>query len=198
VRSPFELVLSKAAADAESDKRHNGDAAHLARWLHDGRADEIWQKFYPGAFDANKAYSFIIVMLSFRQLAEHFDRANQQVSAAKKARKKATAADMIKLIREMSAQGVLITDVRDGALDSVETLEPILAVRSDERGARRQTIFCRLASMYVHAPPRWHDEQVAALCEIALNCKDVTADMVRSAREAGRRDARRKKRAPKR
>lgn len=113
----------------------------------------------------------------------------------KEGKKKTTFADPVKLITELSAQGFVIRGVRDGALDSVEALAPPLAVRSDDRGTRQRTIFCRLASMYVHADTGyWHDGQVAALCEIALDCKDVTADMVRSAREAGRRDATRKRR----
>jgi hypothetical protein len=189
----FEQVLSKVAADAAGEEWpfREGDSAHLKRWLEDWRAAAIWGELYQGAFDRIQAHQFIILILTLRQLAEHLDRANQQVSDAKRGRKKASAADVIKLIREMSAQGVVITDVRDGALDSVENLEPFLANR--ERGTRRRTLFCRLASNYILAATgRWHDEEVAALCEIALNCKDITADMVRHAREAGRRDASRK------
>jgi len=102
-------------------------------------------------------------------------------------------ADMPRLITEMSARGFVICGVPQGPLGSVETLAPPLAVRSDEHGTRRRTIFCRLASMYVHAGTgRWHDEEVAALCEMAFGSKDITNDMVRSAREAGRRDVTRK------
>jgi hypothetical protein len=195
--SPFEQVISNVAADAAFDKWpfRDGDVAHLSRWLNDGRATEIWEKLYPGAFAPFDAWGFITIILSFRQLAHQLDQANQKVSAAKRARKKATLADTIKLITELSAEGFVLCGVRGGALDSVETLAPPLAVRSDERGTRQRTIFCRLASMYVHAATgRWHDGEVAALCEIALDCNDVTTDMVRSYREAGRRDATRKRR----
>ena len=195
----FEQVLSKAAADAASDKGtfRKGDSAHIARWLHDGRADEIWQNLHPGVFDRLQAYLFIIVMLSYRQLAEQLDQANERVSDAKGARRKTARRDarkrLAELRTELSPRGFVLTGVCEGALDSVETLEPFLADR--ERSARQRTLFCRLASHSIRHGTRWHDAQVGALCEIALNCKDsVTADMVRHAREAGRRDATRKSR----
>jgi hypothetical protein len=194
--SPFEQVISKVAADAASDKWpfRQGDSAHLQRWLGDGRAATIWQELYSDVFDDHRAYLFIIGILSLRRLAEELDQANQKVSAAKKARKKAIA-DTVKLITELSAEGFVIRNVLPGALDNIEAPEPFLAVRSDERGSRRRTIFCRLASLFIHADTgRWHDAQVAALCEIAFDCKDVSTDMVRSAREAGRRDTTRKRR----
>src|SRR5262249_61463817 len=48
--------------------------------------------------------------------------------------------------------------------------EPIFAGRSDKHGTRQRqcTIFCRLVSDLVRRGPRWHDNEVAALCEIAL------------------------------
>jgi hypothetical protein len=198
--SPFEQVLSEVASDAAFDKRsfRKGDSAHLKRWLEDWRAAVIWQELHPGAFESHRAWSFIMTMLSLRQLAEQLDQANERVSEAKRARRKAARRDATKrlaeLRTELSAQGIVLVGVRDGALDTVEAPEPFLADR--ERGTRRRTLFCRLASWYVRAETgRWHDEQVGALCEIALNCKDsVTADMVRHAREAGRRDATRKSR----
>jgi hypothetical protein len=188
VRSPFERILSKAAEHAASDKWpfRKGDSAHLARWLGDGRADEIWQKLYPGPFDSRQASSFIIKILSLRQLAEQLDH-TKKISDAKRARKKAAAGEAVKQLTELSAQGFVIRNVREGALDSLESLEPFLAVRSDKHGTRRHTIFCRLASNLVRADAgHWHDEEVEALCQIAFNCEAVD---VRSAREAGRRDA---------
>jgi hypothetical protein len=191
--SPFEQVLSEVASDAAFDKH---DSAHLKRWLEDWRAAVIWQALHPGAFESHRAWSFIMTMLSLRQLAEQLDQANERVSEAKRARRKAARRDATKrlaeLRTELSAQGFFLAHVRDGALDSVETLEPVLADR--ERGTRRRTLFCRLTSFYVRAETRrWHDEQVGALCEIAFNCKDITTDKVRHAREAGRRDATRKR-----
>jgi len=143
------------------------------------------------------AYKLIILMLCVRQLAEQLNQANERVSEAKRARRKAARRDPAKRLAELRAellaQGFNLVGVRDGALDSIETLEPFLAVR--EGGARSRTLFCRLASLLIHNDTgRWHDAQVAALCETALNCKDITVEMVRHAREAGRRDATRKHR----
>jgi hypothetical protein len=179
-----------------------GAQKFLIRLRNDDRADEIWQadrksqarRLHSGAFDSHSAYSFIIVVLALRELAEHFDQVNKKVSAANRARKKTGAGEAIKQLTELSAQGHVIRHVREGALLGLETLEPFLAVRSDERGTRRRTIFCRFASNLLRSDTRWHDKEVAALCEIAFNCKgDVTVDMVRSAREAGRREATRKR-----
>jgi hypothetical protein len=196
--SPFDRALSKIAEDAACDKwLRKGDSAHLKRWLQDGRATEIWRALHPREFESHRAWSFIITMLVNRQLAEHLDRANERVSDAKRPRRKAARRDATKrlaeLRAELAAQGVVLAGVRDGALDSVETLEPFLSDR--ERGTRQRTLFCRLASMYVRAETgRWCDAQVAALCEIAFDCRDISTDIVRHAREAGRRDATRRSR----
>jgi len=194
----FKRVLSKVAEDAADDKWpfRKGDSAHLKRWLEDWRANQIWQKLHPGAFDSHKAHSFIILVLTFRHLSEHFDQANERVSEAKRARRKTARRDPAKrlaeLRAELSAQGIVLVGVRDGALDSIETLEPFLAVR--ERSARSRTIFFRFVSTYIRGNTgQWHDAEVAALCETALNCRDVTTEMVRHAREAGRRDVTRKR-----
>ena len=154
---------------------------------------------------APSTVTFVVFSTAFRQrprsrwlrVAEQLDQANERVSDAKRARRKTARRDarkrLAELRTELSPRGFVLTGVCEGALDSVETLEPFLADR--ERSARQRTLFCRLASHSIRHGTRWHDEQVGALCEIALNCKDsVTADMVRHAREAGRRDATRKSR----
>ena len=41
-------------------------------------------------------------------------------------------------------------------------------------GARKRTIFCGILSDIFHSNfDRWHDTEVAALCEIAFDCKDI-------------------------
>jgi hypothetical protein len=51
-------------------------------------------------------------------------------------------------------------------------------------GARKRTIFCRILSDIFHSVfDRWHDTEVAALCEIAFDCKDIiSTDAVKTAR----------------
>ena len=195
----FKQVLSNVAEHAANDKWafRKGDSAHLKRWLDDWRANQIWQTLHPGSFDSERAHSFIIVILVYRQLAEQLDQTNERVSAPKRARRKAARRDITKRIAELraelAAQDIVLVGVRDGALDAVETPEFRFAVR--ERSTRRRTLFCRLVSDYIHASTgQWHDAQVAALCEIALDCEVITTEMVRHAREAGRRDIRRKHR----
>jgi hypothetical protein len=51
-------------------------------------------------------------------------------------------------------------------------------------GARKRTIFCRILSDIFHSNfDRWHDTEVAALCEIAFDYKDIiSTDAVKTAR----------------
>ena len=51
-------------------------------------------------------------------------------------------------------------------------------------GARKRTIFCGILSDIFHSNfDRWHDTEVAALCEIAFDCKDIiSTDAVKTAR----------------
>lgn len=173
----FKRTLSKIAKEAADDKWpfRKGDSAHLNAGLRIGAQSRFGKNCIPVPSIIQKAYFFIIQVLTFRHLAERLDQANERVSEAKRARRKAAR-----------------RRVRDSTLDSIETPEPFLSVR--ERSTRSRTLFCRLASLFIHDDTgRWHDAQVAALCETALNSKDITIEMVRHAREAGRHDATRKR-----
>ena len=67
-------------------------------------------------------------------------------------------------------------------------LDPLFVVRSDRDGSRRRTIFCRILSNNFHiAFGRWHDAEVAALCNIAFDCDCVTVEAVKLARKGLRR-----------
>jgi hypothetical protein len=50
--------------------------------------------------------------------------------------------------------------------------------------ARKRTIFCRILSDIFHSNfDRWHDTEVAALCEFTFDCKDIiSTDAVKTAR----------------
>jgi hypothetical protein len=90
---------------------------------------------------------------------------------------------------EMSAEefAVILGDAR-----AAINLDPERSVRSDEKGSRKRTLFCRMMSSLVHdSTGRWHDAEVQELCAIAFDCGDVSVDMVRSAR---RKSTRRKRR----
>jgi hypothetical protein len=193
------IKLASANDDLAKQLFRAGDVGHLQRWRDDGRADEIWEALHPGQFDARVGcVVFIHAILSMRHLAEDADRLNKTISRSKKLAPKERRRAVTRLTRrELSPQEFAVLAA---FFEKAETgratdfFEPIFAVRSDEHGTRQCTIFCRLVSDLVRGGPRWHDKEVAALGEIALNRKDITADMVRSYREAGRRDATRKSR----
>jgi hypothetical protein len=135
-----------------------------------------------------------------RHLAADADQLNKIISRLKKLVPKARRRAVNRLTRgELSPQefaelAAFFEKAETGR--ATDFFESIFAVRSDKHGTRQRqcTIFCRLVSDLVRRGTRWHDNEVAALGEIALNRKDITADMVRSYRDAGRRDVTRKSR----
>jgi hypothetical protein len=66
---------------------------------------------------------------------------------------------------------------------SVSNLDPLFVVRSDKNGGRKRTIFCRILSDTLRHNGRWYDPRIAALCNIAFGCDDVTDEAVRAARK---------------
>jgi hypothetical protein len=171
----------------------------LKRWLEDGRATETWEAWSPGNFSDLPARSFITTILLIRERAELWDHSNKNRIGLER-RLKARAAKECRHLARMLTKEELSPQEYKARVASVKErmatggLDKWHTVRSDKNGTRRRTLFCRLLSnAFRHAKSHWYDTQVAALCEIALSCKDVTADMVRSAREAGRRDAKRSK-----
>jgi hypothetical protein len=209
--SPFEQLLTEMIKQRGYLNTRYGematgrnDVAHLKRWLKDGRATEIWEAWSPGNFSDGPARSFITAVLLIRERAWMWDHINKDRTGLRQ-RLKARAAKERRHLAKLLTKGELSPEEYKARIASVEEkrratgdLDSWHAVRSDENGTRRRTLFCRLLSnAFLHAKGRSkgrrYDAQVAALCEIALGCKDVTADMVRSAREAGRRDAKRSK-----
>jgi len=194
------IKLASANDDDAKELFGAGDVGHLQRWRDEGRASEIWESLCPGRADDRVACGvFIHAVLHMRHLAEVADQQNKTISKLKKIAPRERRRALNRLRRaELSAQefGELVA-----FFDKVETgratdfFEEIFAVRSDKRGTRLCTIFCRLLSDTLVRRPHWHDQEVAWLAEIALNRKDITAGMVRSCREAGRRDASRKSRS---
>ena len=195
------IKLAIANADLAKQLFRAGDVGHLQRWRDDGRADEIWEALHPGRFDDREGcVVFIHAVLSTRHLAEDADQLNKKISRLKKLAPKARRRAVNRLTRgELSPQefaelAAFFEKAETGR--ATDFFEPIFAVRSDKHGTRQRqcTIFCRLVSDLVRRGTRWHDNEVAALGEIALNRKDITAEMVRSYRDAGRRDVTRKSR----
>jgi hypothetical protein len=103
--------------------------------------------------------------------------------AALDRRKKALANKQRRYALRQLANGDVSPEALKAHLASVDeveaepasNLDPLLTVRSDKGGTRRRTIFCRILSDIFHSTfGRWHDVEVAALCEIAFDRKDVT------------------------
>jgi hypothetical protein len=206
----FERILDEAiklvVANDDRAKRlfRAGDVDHLQRWRDDGRAAEIWEALHPGRLDARGMSIFIIATLHIRQMAEDLNRLNRTISGLRRRGKKLAPKERRRAVNlltkgELSPQEFAELEASFKEAETgrdTDFLEPIFAVRSNKHGTRQRqcTIFCRLVSDLVRRGTRWHDKEVAALGEIALNRKDITTEMVRSAREAGRRDATRKSR----
>jgi hypothetical protein len=128
-------------------------------------------------------------VLRARHRAEKFDKLNKimpdfqryKTHLVPKARRrdlKALADNKITLQQyiEMSKR------TEEAARPVTSVFDPLFSVRSDKGGTRRQTISCGTMSDIIHyATGKWHDAEVAALCEIAFDC-ECSTDAVRSAR----------------
>jgi hypothetical protein len=196
---PFLKALREGLRLAESAESAKygfkpGDAEHLRRWLADKRAPTIFAKLTKRHKLTQKGIvQHIKSVLDYRQLAEETDRLNATFAElkkdgprlAKKERRRAT---------KVFADGGVPQGALDDYLDYVDEmasrpskgLDPLFAVRSDRAGSRKRTIFCRILSDLIHFYlGRWHDAEVAALCEIAFDC-DVTIETVKDARKGMR------------
>ena len=137
-------------------------------------------------------------VLDLRRDAEEADALNKEMAAlgrrvkhlAPKVRKRA-----IRKLTNNEITGLQYASLNqriEGALRSTRVFDPLLSNRSDNKGARRRTIFCRELSAFFHdIDGKYHDAEVKELCEIAFNCGDVTIEMVRSARRESIRKRRR-------
>ena len=171
-----------------------GDADHLRRWLTDKRAAAIFAKLTKRHKLTQKGIvQHITSVLGYRQLAEETDRLNATFAELKK-----DGPRLAKKERRRATKVYADGGVPQGALDDYlahidemasrpsKGLDPLFAVRSDRAGSRKRTIFCRILSRLIHINfGRWHDAEVAALCEIAFDC-DVTIETVKDARKATR------------
>jgi hypothetical protein len=194
MKQPFETMLRQAvkfAASGDDLARRAfrpGDAAHLKRWVEDGRAGEIYDKLFDGKFDYSAACLFITAILELRRLAESSDAFATAFALIDRAAITKAPKHVREGLRAL-ADGQITPKECAAYLDSInETLtkkprQLNSMLRAREKATRPKVIFCRVLSAGLHrATGRWHDAEVAALCEIALKCGDVTADAVRAAR----------------
>jgi len=120
-------------------------------------------------------------------MAEEADTLNKGISGGERHLKRLAPKARKRAIRKLEKneiapeQYAAINQRIEKALRNAQVRDPLLSVRSDENGTRQRTLFCRMLSYFLH-DTTWHDAEVAALCEIVLDCGDVTVEMVRSAR----------------
>jgi hypothetical protein len=169
-----------------------GDADHLRRWLNDSRAATIFAKLTKGKkITQRRIVDLILAVLAARQLAETTDGLNATFAELERENPRLAKRERRHALRQF-ADGDVSQEALDAYLAHVDNeeaepasnLDPLFVVRSDRGGSRKRTIFCRILSSTFHgAFGRWHDVEVAALCNIAFDCDGVTVDAVRTARK---------------
>jgi hypothetical protein len=205
--SPFKELLTEFVKQAASGDElpgrlfRDGDATHLKRWLSDDRADEIYEKINSNKqFHFNRAFDFIMITLRLRHLAEESDALNRKVATLERGGKKAGQKERKRAARMLANSEMSLDEFAAISASVKEHEHPAkfvdlprdLSVRSDEKGSRKRTLFCRLLSKSVHRQTgQWHDAEVATMCEIAFGGDSVTLDTVRSARRESTRKKRR-------
>jgi hypothetical protein len=199
----FRALLTELVNNARSgdDRKlfREGDLAHLERWLKRDDIEEIYNSIQPGQFNTKKACAHIMSALRSRWLSERLDRLNADIGQIERQSKRLSENERKRAAKMFSA-GDMSADELEAIVRSIKqyenprksiNLDPLLSVRADRKGSRKKTIFCRIQSDFLHSGHKWHDAEVATLCEIAFDCDDVTADMVRSARRESTRSRRR-------
>ena len=195
---PFENMLTEMIKheashdDLAKQLFQDGDAAHLKRWLDDGRADQIWRNLCKGprGFEYARAAEFVMAGLRFRKIAEGIDAINKKSPTLERGLKRSAPKELKRFKRKLDNSEIPLREYIahiyriEASLQQTKIDYPHLSVRSDNRGSRRRTIFCRtLSGALYSATGRWHDSEVGVLCEIAFG-GDITIAMVQSARRA--------------
>jgi hypothetical protein len=195
--------VRQAPSDDERAKRlfRDGDMAHLKRWAADDRGPAIYEAIRGGkGFTVKSAFAHIMITVELRRFAERMDALNRDIGGLERWRKRLAPKER-KRARKMLEKSEMSPAEYTALIDQIKEhectrefigLDPLLSARSDRNGSRRRTLFCRTLSDVLHyATGKWHDAEVAALCEIAFGCRDVKIDMVRSARRESTRKRRR-------
>jgi hypothetical protein len=197
VRSPFLDALRTGLKLAESTDAAKfgfkpGDADHLKRWLNDRLAAAIFAKLTKGkAITQRRVVDHIYAVLAARQLAEETDKLNATFAGLKRKGPRLAAKERRNAMRQFAdgdvsqkALNAYLAYIDEVEARSAGNLDPLFTVRSDRDGSRKRTIFCRILSDIFHIGfGRWHDAEVAALCDIAFDCSGVSIESVKDARK---------------
>jgi hypothetical protein len=183
------IKRSSLPNDPINKEFRDGDVEHLQRWLDFGDANKMWSEISGEPFYSGDAFRFVMLILYLRRAAEEADEIDKETPKLKRRTKKAAPKAHRRALKMLADEKITPEDYEalkqriEKAARPLEFSDPLLSVRSNEGKTRRRTIFCRILSETLRdIYGKWHDAQVAELCEIALNCGDVTNDSVRHAR----------------
>ena len=180
------IKLATLPDDPIGQEFHDGDVVHLQRWLDSREANPIWHKITNGApFNSGDAFLYVRHVLGLRRAAQKADRDNREISGLEHKQKRLASKALKRAHGERRRRIEQI-------LQHPKFFDPFLSNRSDNKGSRKRTIFCRVLSDTVHdVCGKWLDAEVEVLCQIAFDyAGDVDA---RSARRPSTRKKRRKK-----
>jgi hypothetical protein len=179
------------SADAAKYGFKPGDAEHLRRWIGARRPTAPFDELAKGKTVTQKRIiDFIRLVLAARQIAETTDGLNATFAKLERTKPRLAKKERRNALVQF-ADGKVSQEALDAYLAgidlvvsvSVSNLDPLFVVRSDKNGGRKRTIFCRILSDTLRHNGRWYDPQIAALCNIAFGCDDVTDEAVRAARK---------------
>jgi hypothetical protein len=184
IPSTFETLLDALTTSHEFD---DDDRRHLGRWRRVHSPGKLWQAIRP-QFNVGEAEEFIRLNLELRRAAEKADKFNDDRPALEREIRRLAPQARRRVLKRLAESAITphqhaaISRRIGKATERSRFYDPLLSKRSDKRGSRARTIFCRVMSETLHnASGRCFDRQVAELCQFAFG-GEVTIDMVRSAR----------------
>jgi hypothetical protein len=213
----FTCALARFKAEyARIGRLDSADRDHLARWVDDDRAENVWQKIQNLAWGPVGSYEpmdgFIAIMLVARRMADSIPilpRIDER-SKIRSARHLERAHDLEALAKAWKEIGNSSHPNAALALDRAKRHEeeaelwrklaqrppprrPFLFSRVDRNGSRQQRVFMQLVGEYlIDLCGRALDSEVAVLNDIAFDTSEATSVyQARSARRQTTRKARR-------
>jgi hypothetical protein len=150
----------------------------MQRWLDSGEANKIWSKISgSGPFNSGDAFNFVRFVLFLRRGATQTDQANQKMPIVARERNRLAIKARKHALRKLANEDITPDQlaafeqaVEEMLRRSAAISDPLFGNRSDNRGSRQRTIFCRALSDFLHdARGKWHDAEVEQLCQIAFD-----------------------------
>jgi hypothetical protein len=206
VTESFKAVLAAYQSaphptDGSLPRLSPADVAHLKRWAHDERADEIWNTIEGAAKERRTllpARFFIQEVLGARDIASSLNHRRKYRERYRK--HAARMVEIAKVLREPLPNSLLLVptgeELAKRLIEAAQTYRDYVAVaRNEVRGMKwtRESgpihVFMSLLSNDLKEITRkWLDYEVAVLTEIAFNKPEIDADKVIWARRGAKRN----------